>query len=220
MFLLFIPEIQKIYPDLLYEILEDQHYVVLVPAFARVVFASGGEPSFHLTRNDLLVDAARVFGFSITGAADALACFTSLDCVNNLIATLLGANLDPAATPAQTREWRAELSVPSPASSLLQLVVPEEEDEVPSTLSNRCSMNCLVLIQSCFLPPFSCSWDAALYRQHTPWPPPTELWLVNCDDGLRPLPWPSFNCEIFCPVSLWSTLVDFGSAHGSLHFGN
>ena len=91
------------------------------------------------------------------------------------------------------REWRAELSVPSPASSLLQMVVPEEEDEVPSTLPNRCLMNCLILSQSCFSHPFRCSWDAVLYRQYRPWPPPSELRLMNCDAGLPTLPWPSFD---------------------------
>jgi hypothetical protein len=76
---------------------------------------------------------------------------------------------------------------------LLQLVVPEEETKVLSTLHNRCSMKVLILIQSCFWLPSYCCWDAVLHRQHTPWPPPTELRLVRFDAKLRPLPWPSFH---------------------------
>ena len=46
-----------------------------------------------------------------------------------------------------------------------------QEEEAPSTLPNRCLMNCLILMQSCFSLPFRCSSDAVLYRQHRPLPP-------------------------------------------------
>lgn len=39
-----------------------------------------------------------------------------------------------------------------------------------------------------------------LYRQHRPWPAPTDLQLVSCDAGPRPLPWPSFNMVWRCSV--------------------
>jgi len=81
----------------------------------------------------------------------------------------------------------------------------QEKEEAPSTLPNRCLMNCLILMQSCFSLPFRCSSDAVLYRQHRPWPPPSELRLVSCEARLRPLPWSSFNM-----VERYSVLCHLG----------
>jgi hypothetical protein len=52
-------------------------------------------------------------------------------------------------------------TAPSQVSCILQLVMPKEE-EVPSTLPNRCSLNCFIIIQRCFSPLFHCSRDAVL----------------------------------------------------------
>jgi hypothetical protein len=49
-------------------------------------------------------------------------------------------------------------TAPSQVSCILQLVMPKEE--VPSTLPNRCSLNCFIIIQRCFSPLFHCSRDA------------------------------------------------------------
>jgi hypothetical protein len=49
-------------------------------------------------------------------------------------------------------------------------VLVTEEDKVLNALPNMCSMNCFIIVYSCFLPLFSCSWDAVPHRQ--PWPPP------------------------------------------------
>jgi hypothetical protein len=94
--------------------------------------------------------------------------------------------------PAQGNTPEA-LDPPLDTPRLLQLVVPKEEAKVPNTLLNKCSINGLILKQSCFWLPSCCRWDAVLHRKHTPWPPPTELRLVSFDAGLLPLPWPSFN---------------------------
>jgi hypothetical protein len=57
-------------------------------------------------------------------------------------------------------------------------------------LPNRCLMNCFILIQSCFSPPFSCSWDAVPHRQ--PWPPPMQFeiqdMIIQCNI------WSPFGC--------------------------
>lgn len=50
--------------------------------------------------------------------------------LDNLTTALLGPNLNSAATPTHLRELRAELSLSSPASYLLQLVTREEEGAV------------------------------------------------------------------------------------------
>jgi hypothetical protein len=60
--------------------------------------------------------------------------------LDNLTTALLGPNLNFAATPTHLRELRAELSLSSPASSLLQLVTREEEGAVLSTLPTKCLM--------------------------------------------------------------------------------
>jgi hypothetical protein len=65
-----------------------------------------------------------------------------------------------------------------------------EEDEVLNALPNRCSMNCFIIVHSCFLPLFSCSWDAVPHRQ--PWPPPVQFVILGEGVPRCPSPWPSF----------------------------
>lgn len=60
-------------------------------------------------------------------------------------------------------------------TSLLQMLVPVKEDELPRTLSIRCLMNFLTTKPRCFSFPLSHSWDAVLYRQHRLWPPPVQM---------------------------------------------
>jgi hypothetical protein len=60
--------------------------------------------------------------------------------LDNLTTALLGPNLNSAATLTHLCELRAELSLSSPASYLLQLVTREEEGAVLSTLPTKCLM--------------------------------------------------------------------------------
>jgi hypothetical protein len=84
--------------------------------------------------------------------------------LDNLTTTLLGPNLNSAATPTHLRELCAELSLSSPVSSLLQLVTHEEEGEVLSTLPAKCLMQ-----------GFSCSCDSMLH-DITKFIKPTSDW--------------------------------------------
>jgi hypothetical protein len=70
-------------------------------------------------------------------------------------------------------------------------VLVTEEDEVLNALPNRCLMNCFILVQSCFLPLFSCSWDAVPHRQ--PWPPPMQFVILGEGISSCLSPWPSFS---------------------------
>jgi hypothetical protein len=111
----------------------------------------------HLARHDAVSEALRWF------LADPGVSFVKSGSAHD------GHIAEEHCVTAMLREWRAELSVPSPASSLLQLVVPVKEEELPSTLPDRCLKKCLPIIQRCFSFPFSCSWDAVLCWQYRPW---------------------------------------------------
>jgi hypothetical protein len=161
-----------------------------VPSLGCVVTMAAGVDRIHLT-----LCARR--GIVVTGVGEIF----SVDVADPVVELLIDKLRRVVAADRCVRVglWPAQgntpeaLDPPLDTPRLLQLVVPKEEAEVPNTLLNKCSINGLILKQSCFWLPSCCRWDAVLHRKHTPLPPPTELQLVSFDAGLRPLPWPSFN---------------------------